>query len=335
MKQSLLQTGKPKGTYKCGDSHPKHPKYSYFSWVTKKNCERWVKKEVAEKQLKNNAEKQKQGKIERDKKNQELRFPRLKQKELQTGKPKGTYKKGEKHPVHANLVFVKWSNRTSNKELWTRKEQYEINNRNKNEYQKNQRKENPEETLAKDAERRERDSERINERGRERHARLKGDPHYEEQQKKHRKNHAPKRAIREKKRRQNPEVRARNRATDKLRLENDPNARIAKTFRNRIYMALKHFGGKKSKSSIELLGCDIKTARKHLESQWKEGMNWDNYGQPEDDYFAGWHVDHIIPCVKFDLTKEEEQLKCFNYTNLQPLWAKDNLSKWANEDVGK
>ena len=46
---------------------------------------------------------------------------------------------------------------------------------------------------------------------------------------------------------------------------------------------------------------------------------WDNYGE--------WHIDHIKPCAKFDLTKLEDQKKCFNYTNLQPLWAIDNYKK--------
>ena len=48
-------------------------------------------------------------------------------------------------------------------------------------------------------------------------------------------------------------------------------------------------------------------------------MSWGNYGK--------WHVDHIRPCASFNLVNEEEQKKCFHYTNLQPLWAKDNLSK--------
>jgi hypothetical protein len=72
---------------------------------------------------------------------------------------------------------------------------------------------------------------------------------------------------------------------------------------------------------LELLGCSLEQARKHIEHQFKEGMNWGNCG------FRGWHIDHIIPCSAFDLTKIEEQKKCFHYTNLQPLWAKDNLRK--------
>ncbi len=45
-----------------------------------------------------------------------------------------------------------------------------------------------------------------------------------------------------------------------------------------------------------------------------------------------WHIDHRVPCAKFDLTKKEEQEKCFHYTNLQPLWAKDNLTKGSKYD---
>jgi len=75
----------------------------------------------------------------------------------------------------------------------------------------------------------------------------------------------------------------------------------------------------KSASTMELVGCSIDKLKQHLESKFTEGMSWDNYGD--------WHVDHIKPCASFDLSDPEQQRLCFNYKNLQPLWAADNLSK--------
>lgn len=75
----------------------------------------------------------------------------------------------------------------------------------------------------------------------------------------------------------------------------------------------------KSLSSLQLMGCSIEVLRDHLEKQFTPGMSWSNYGK--------WHIDHIKPCASFDLTKSEEQQKCFHYTNLQPLWALENLKK--------
>lgn len=78
---------------------------------------------------------------------------------------------------------------------------------------------------------------------------------------------------------------------------------------------------------MELLGCSVDECRKYLESKFLPGMTWENYGK------SGWHIDHIIPCNLFDLTKPEEQLKCFHYTNLQPLWETDNASKQDKVEV--
>lgn len=103
------------------------------------------------------------------------------------------------------------------------------------------------------------------------------------------------------------------------RRKTDMNFRLRKNLRSRIRMAVKH--NIKIDKKIDFLGCDIYTLRQHLESNFKDNMSWDNYGD--------WHIDHIKPCNKFDLTKEDERKKCFNYTNLQPLWAKDNYSKGA------
>ena len=74
-------------------------------------------------------------------------------------------------------------------------------------------------------------------------------------------------------------------------------------------------------SALELLGADVDFVKKYLQNKFLKGMTWDNWSRD------GWHIDHIIPLSSFDLTKIEEQKKAFHYTNLQPLWAVDNLKK--------
>ncbi len=61
--------------------------------------------------------------------------------------------------------------------------------------------------------------------------------------------------------------------------------------------------------------------KQHLEKQFQPGMTWNNWK------FDGWHLDHIVPLCKFDLMNPEQVKIATHYTNLQPLWAKDNLSK--------
>lgn len=104
---------------------------------------------------------------------------------------------------------------------------------------------------------------------------------------------------------------------NKRRRDNDIEFKLLTNLRCRLYMALK--GKLKSKNTIELIGCQINYLMSYIESQFDDEMSWGNYG--------AWHIDHIIPCASFDLSNEEEQRKCFNYTNLQPLWATDNLRK--------
>lgn len=107
----------------------------------------------------------------------------------------------------------------------------------------------------------------------------------------------------------------------KKRLTHDPVYRMVKNLRRRLSLAIEKGVGKKTLSTLDLTGCSWIELRKHLESQFKDGMLWSNYGT------HGWHVDHIIPCSYFNLTLDLDQKKCFHYTNLQPLWAKDNLKK--------
>ena len=98
----------------------------------------------------------------------------------------------------------------------------------------------------------------------------------------------------------------------------NPSAKIACYCRNRIRNCNKK--DYKSQSSLFLTGCTSWNELKiYLESKFLDGMNWKNMGE--------WHIDHIKPCSSFDLTDPKQQKECFHYTNLQPLWAIDNLSK--------
>jgi hypothetical protein len=110
---------------------------------------------------------------------------------------------------------------------------------------------------------------------------------------------------------------ARNRA--RLMRKTSVEYRILLNCRRRLCKAAR--GICMSETTKELLGCNISDLKAHLESLWSDGMSWDNYGP------FGWHIDHRVPCAEFDLTKIDQRKMCFHYTNLQPLWAKDNHSK--------
>lgn len=85
----------------------------------------------------------------------------------------------------------------------------------------------------------------------------------------------------------------------------------------RTYKAFKNKGYSKNTKTQEMLGVDWIICKKHIERQFVKGMNWDNYGE--------WHIDHIIPLASAKTL--EELNKLCHYRNLQPLWAKDNISK--------
>lgn len=102
----------------------------------------------------------------------------------------------------------------------------------------------------------------------------------------------------------------------------DPNAKIAKNLRTRIGTVLRRqAGAKKTLHTEELIGCSIQALVLHLQSQFTDGMTL------EDLMSDQIHVDHVVPCALFDLTKVENQLACFNFRNLKPMWAKDNRAK--------
>ena len=96
---------------------------------------------------------------------------------------------------------------------------------------------------------------------------------------------------------------------------------IGQRLRHQVWSAIKRGGGIKSLPTEVLCGCSIPELMLHLQSKFQEGMHWNNYGK--------WHIDHIRPCASFDLTDPEQQKQCFHYTNLQPLWAAENIRKGA------
>lgn len=111
------------------------------------------------------------------------------------------------------------------------------------------------------------------------------------------------------------------------RAQRRPEDRLLSALRRRLVEAVRQKRGHKSANTVALLGCTIPELRARLESLFAPGMSWDNYGP------LTWHIDHIKPCAKFDLTQPDQQRACFHYTNLQPLWAGDNILKGDKYDV--
>jgi hypothetical protein len=102
------------------------------------------------------------------------------------------------------------------------------------------------------------------------------------------------------------------------RLKTDVEFRLQKNLRHRLGKLLKQ---QSSSIAVTFLGCSLEEFKLHLERNFQPGMTWDNYGS------RGWHIDHKMPLSAFNLQNEEEVKKACHYSNLQPLWWQDNLSK--------
>ena len=94
--------------------------------------------------------------------------------------------------------------------------------------------------------------------------------------------------------------------------------RLSINIRNRVNIYLKSNNIQKRNKTFDIVGCSTDCLKEHLESQFIDGMSWDNRGE--------WHIDHIIPLSS--AKTEEEFYKLCHYTNLQPLWSEDNLKKY-------
>ncbi len=98
--------------------------------------------------------------------------------------------------------------------------------------------------------------------------------------------------------------------------KNEPGFRQRKALRTRLW---KFVTGTKKQRMSKLIGCTREQFVEYIQKRFTKGMHWNNYGE--------WEMDHIIPCTAFDLTDPEQQRKCFHYTNLQPMWKRDNIRK--------
>lgn len=105
----------------------------------------------------------------------------------------------------------------------------------------------------------------------------------------------------------------------KKKKSTDIQFRLATNLRSRLGNAIRKTS--KSGSAVRDLGCTIPELKFYLEGQFKDGMAWENHSR------EGWHIDHKVPLDFFDLTDREQFLKAVHYTNLQPMWAKENIKK--------
>ena len=100
--------------------------------------------------------------------------------------------------------------------------------------------------------------------------------------------------------------------------ENDVLHKLISLNRNRLSNFLRTNKITKRNKTFEIIGCTPEFLKEHIEKHFTEGMSWDKLGKEI-------HIDHIIPLSS--AKTEEEIYKLCHYTNLQPLWAKDNLKK--------
>jgi hypothetical protein len=108
---------------------------------------------------------------------------------------------------------------------------------------------------------------------------------------------------------------------ERNRKSSDPIYKLISNFRTAIYQVLKESNVEKNKHYFDVLQYTPEELMVHLESQFKDSMNWDNYGF--------WHVDHKLAITHFNIQEmgDEEFMRCWSLENLQPMWAEENIRK--------
>lgn len=127
--------------------------------------------------------------------------------------------------------------------------------------------------------------------------------------------------IKEYREKNKDKIRKAKRNYERTRKANDPLYKLISNFRTAIYQVLKENNVDKNGHYFEILKYEPQDLIVHLEKQFKDDMNWKNYGK--------WHVDHILPISSFDIKEigDAEFMKCWSLENLQPLWGEENIIK--------
>lgn len=98
---------------------------------------------------------------------------------------------------------------------------------------------------------------------------------------------------------------------------------IKNRVRARVSGAIRSGGYKKNSKTCEIIGCERDKLKSHIESQFEDGMSWENIGD--------WHIDHIVPIAS--AKNENDLIGLFHFTNMQPLWAEENIKKGKSHPI--
>ena len=334
--QKSLQTNKPIEYWHRGNPHPTNPKYIFVQYIhydrrcsnlskaishnnklyRKENTERWV--------LETDPSPQTPKRIKREESlNKQINS------QLQTNQPKNTFKQNDIHPTNKKYLFRGYRPSKTTPEHWIHKNSKtakSIATKNVTKIPQSKLKTGLPQGTFKRGDAHPTEPNLVYDKWNSKYNQERWftpkdhvkyiknhKAHYEIPKNKKRKNLAD-RAYRS-----TEEYKQKRRIERAIRYATDPHFVLRKLISERIRNALRNFKANKYFSSKKLVGCNLLKLRQHLESQFTVGMSWKNQG--------AWHIDHIIPCASFNLTNPSEQKKCFHYSNLQPLWACDNLSK--------
>lgn len=122
---------------------------------------------------------------------------------------------------------------------------------------------------------------------------------------------------------EDPAKERKKRRLERSKQNENPEFRLRANLRRRVNKALR--GVSKSADTLSLLGCSVHEFKLHLQRSFQPGMTWGNYGRV-------WHVDHERPCARFDLSDPLQQKICFHYSNMQPLFARENQQKGSRHE---